>query len=77
MPQPSTSSQTARDMARNRRGRPGELCIETQSREIMAILVNDVVAEAMRLDLRGESANLVAKANGARNGLSLNRFRSG
>jgi hypothetical protein len=31
----------------------------------MAVLVNDVVAEAMRLDLHGEPAASVEDANGA------------
>jgi hypothetical protein len=42
------------------------LCLETQGREVMARLVNDVVAEAMRLDLHGAPAERIEKANGAR-----------
>ena len=44
----------------------GGLCVETQSREIMAVLVHDVVADAMRLGLYDEPAERVVKANGAR-----------
>ena len=41
------------------------LCIETQSRHIMSVLVHDVVAEAFRLNLYGAPAERVEKANGA------------
>ncbi len=41
------------------------LCVETQSREIMSVLVHDVVAEAFRLNLYGARAERVEKANGA------------
>ena len=40
------------------------LCVETQSREIMAILVHDVVADAFRLGLYDKPAERVVKANG-------------
>jgi hypothetical protein len=43
----------------------GGLCLETRSREIMAILVNDVVTDAFRLGLYDEPAERVVKANGA------------
>ena len=45
-------------------GRHG-LCLETQSREIMAVLVHDVVADAMRLGLHDETPAPLVKANGA------------
>ena len=41
------------------------LCVETQSREIMASLVNDVVADALRLGLHDEPEDRVVKANDA------------
>ncbi len=44
---------------------PTPLCLETQSREIMAILVHDVVADAMRLGLYDKPAERVEIANGA------------
>ena len=53
------------------------LCVETQSREIMAVLVNDVVADALRLGLHDEPAERVAKANGARAGNGRNRAKNG
>jgi hypothetical protein len=50
------------------------LCLETQGREMMARLVNDVVAEAMRLDLyRAAQPGRVEKANGARFGRGKDR----
>lgn len=42
----------------------GTLCLETRGREIMAILVNDVVAQALRLDLFPPDGP-VKEANGA------------
>jgi hypothetical protein len=51
-------------------------CVETQSREIMAMLVHDVVAEAMRLGLNGP-AEPAAKANGAPVRRRTNRVRNG
>ncbi len=46
-------------------GRSGGLCLETQSREIMAVLVHDVVADAMHLGLYDAAPAPVVKANGA------------
>ena len=56
----------------------GSLCLETQSREVMAKLVHDVVAEAMRLGLHGGAPpERVENANGARFGRSLTKVRNG
>ena len=56
----------------------GDLCVETQSREIMAVLVHDVVADAMRLGLHGAAPpERVEKANGARFGRPLTKVRNG
>jgi len=41
------------------------LCVETQGRDIMARIVQDEVAEAMRLGLYDRPAKRVEKANGA------------
>ena len=41
------------------------LCREAQSREIMAVLGNDVVADALRLGLYDTTADQIVKANGA------------
>jgi hypothetical protein len=41
------------------------LCLETQSRQIMAVLVHDVVAEAMRLGLHDQPAKRIVTVNGA------------
>jgi hypothetical protein len=41
------------------------LCRETQSREIMAVLVNQVVADALRLGLYDKPAERVVKAHEA------------
>lgn len=38
------------------------LCVETQGRDIMAVLVNEIVAEAMRLDLRGAQKETARRA---------------
>jgi hypothetical protein len=51
--------------------------VETQGREVMARLVNDVVTEAMRLDLHGVPAERVEKANGARFGARAGGNRNG
>jgi hypothetical protein len=53
------------------------LCLETQGREVMARLVNDVVTEAMGLDLHGAPAERVEKANGARLGKRARGNRNG
>ena len=53
------------------------LCLETQSREIMASLVNDVVADALRLGLYDKPAERVAEPKGARLGDRRNRTRHG
>jgi hypothetical protein len=42
----------------------GALCRETQSRQIMAVLVNDLVSDAMRLGLYDTRAERIVKANG-------------
>ena len=56
----------------------GALCRETQSREVMAKLVHDVVAEAMRLGLHGGAPpERVENANGARFGRPLTKVRNG
>ena len=53
------------------------LCAETQGREVMAKLVHDVVAEAMRLDLYdAPPSERVSQANGARFG-RRNKVRNG
>ena len=57
--------------------RPMSLCVETQGREIMAVLVNDVVADAMRLDLHGDPAAGVEKTNGTRLERGRDRIRNG
>jgi hypothetical protein len=43
---------------------PEPLCLETQGREIMAVLVHDVVAEAFRLNLPGAPVERIVGANG-------------
>ncbi len=54
------------------------LCLETQGREVMATLVHEVVAEAMRLDLhRAPQPERVEKANGRRLGRGRNKVRNG
>ena len=53
------------------------LCVETQSRDIMAVLVHDVVAEAMRLGLHDGQAGRVGKANGARLARGRDKIRNG
>ena len=53
------------------------LCVETQSREIMAMLVHDVVAEAMRLGLNGGPAEPAPKAIGSRRRRRTDRMRNG
>jgi hypothetical protein len=45
--------------------RLGTLCRETRSREIMAVLVNDVVADALRLGLYDTPEDQIVKAKGA------------
>ena len=53
------------------------LCAETQGREVMAKLVHDVLADAMRLDLYGAPpSEQLTKANGARFG-RRNKARNG
>ena len=60
------------------RGHDRSLCLETQGREVMAKLVNDVVAEAMRLDLYGAPLpGRITKANGARFGCPRTKVRNG
>ena len=55
----------------------GALCLETQGREVMAKLVHDVVAEAMRLDIYGAPPpGRVMEANGSRFGRDRDRKRS-
>jgi hypothetical protein len=56
--------------------RSGSLCLETQGRDVMAKLVHDVVAEAMRLDLYGAPKH-VEKVNGERFRRSRNKVRHG
>jgi hypothetical protein len=53
------------------------LCVETQSREIMALLVHDVVAEAMRLDLNGAPVKRAARANDSPLRRAKHRVRNG
>jgi hypothetical protein len=65
---PSDPSLVARSRQKRRPRRMAEaagLCVETQGREIMAVLVHDVVAEAMTLNLYGKPAECVDAANGA------------
>jgi hypothetical protein len=53
------------------------LCLETQGREVMAKLVHDVVAEAMRLDLHGTPPGRIEEANGAPLVRSRSKVRNG
>ncbi len=53
------------------------LCPETQSREIMAALVNDVIADAFRLGVYDQPAERVVKANGTRLPRGLDKVRNG
>jgi hypothetical protein len=53
------------------------LCVETQGREIMAVLVNDVIAEALRLGLYDQAPKPLAKVNGARIARRQDRVRNG
>ena len=53
------------------------LCLETQSREIMASLVNDVVADALRLGLYDKPGERVVKANGAQTARKRDAIRHG
>lgn len=56
----------------------GALCLETQGREVMARLVHDVVAEAMRLDLHGAPPpDGVTRANGAPFGRTRTKVQNG
>ena len=42
------------------------LCVETQSRAIMAVLVHDVVADAMRLGLHDAASEPLNNVDGVR-----------
>ena len=67
-----------RSPAGSRAAPAGTLCLETQGREVMARLVHDVVAEAMRLDLYGAApAGSFEKANGARFEPARTKVRNG
>ena len=61
-----------------RNANPSEgLCLETQGREMMARLVHDVVADAMRLNLHGAPRGGLEKANGKRLGRARNKVPNG
>ena len=45
------------DGNRARTVRPADICVETRGREIIATIVNDTVAEAMRLGISDPTPN--------------------
>lgn len=56
--------------------RASPLCLETQGREVMAKLVHDVVAEAMRLNLYGAPKRM-ENTNGVRFGRGWEKIQYG